>query len=519
MRMFGRVCGSWLGAAMLTLVIAGCSDASKNRWNNFWGLDQPEERQPVAKSRRDRNAKARPKKVARSDSPKSAKTPGEDSQSAEVERKVDDYVAAMPPREGRSYADDDLTSKIERQQDPNRRRRIKNAAATRSPSAQSGGDAVALRGSEQTGAATPGSRSQTGRSPVRQMASIEKPPPIPAESRRSLPRSVGSDREPTGSTPGVGDQPRDGAGDLPGSPELEDRGATNVGDGDLGRRSGSEGRSTDPVADAPVLKKVSVTAAPEPAITKKPTRASTRLETNKPAIQVVQPMNSFAIDLAKQAELVREDPNNIEEQYRLRMMYLIGGEDEKALEPVAGINVDIQEIIQAQIRALISARSSSGRDPATWANRQLSSIEDLRRRMRARADLLIPKVVLCTAIEGFGRYDPIEPAEFPAGRKNLVLIYIEVDNFTSTKTSSGMYRTLLSVRQHLLTRDGQEMWSKRDENIEDLARQQRRDFYLTIGPIAIPKALAPGEYSLKVEVEDMLAGKLNSSVAKFKIVP
>jgi hypothetical protein len=63
------------------------------------------------------------------------------------------------------------------------------------------------------------------------------------------------------------------------------------------------------------------------------------------------------------------------------------------------------------------------------------------------------------------------------------------------------------------------MWSKRDENIEDLARQQRRDFYLTIGPIAIPKALPPGEYTLKVEVEDMQAGKLNSSVAEFRIVP
>ncbi|MCZ6445222.1 MAG: hypothetical protein O6758_03450 [Planctomycetota bacterium] len=295
-----------------------------------------------------------------------------------------------------------------------------------------------------------------------------------------------------------------------------------MGDGDSGRskdRSDSDASSSDRTADAPVLKTVSVTAAPEPATEKTPPKASALPKANEPVARVAPPLNSFAIDLAKQADLVREDPNNIEEQYRLRMMYLIGGQDEKALELVPGIDADIQEIIQAQIRALISARSSSGRDPATWANRQLSSIEDLRRRMRARADLLIPKVVLCTAIEGFGRYEPIEPAEFSAGRKNLVLVYIEVDNFTSSTTPSGMHRTLLSVRQHLLTRDGQEMWSKRDENIEDLARQQRRDFYLTIGPIAIPKALAPGEYSLKVEVEDMLAGKLNSSVAKFKIVP
>ncbi|MFQ5412652.1 MAG: hypothetical protein ACE5EC_10150, partial [Phycisphaerae bacterium] len=204
----------------------------------------------------------------------------------------------------------------------------------------------------------------------------------------------------------------------------------------------------------------------------------------------------------------------------LRMMYLIDGRDEKALAPIEGIHADIQEIIQAQIKALIAARSSAGRDPAEWANRQLASIEELRRRVRARADLTIPTVALCTAIEGFGLYDPIEPAEFIAGRNNRVIIYIEVDNFSSRKTTSGFYRTLLSVRQSLLSAAGEEIWSNRDENIEDLARQRRRDFYLSSKePIQIPKTLPPGRYTLKVEVEDVLAGKINSGHTEFKIIP
>gem|GEM_PF-2146732 len=520
MRMIGRVCGSWLGVAALSLVIAGCSEASKTRWNNFWGMNQPEEKRPVAKGRRDRDAKARPKKVARSDSPKPEKRAGRDSRPAEVGQEVDKYVAAMPPRGGRTYVDDDLTSKIERQQDPNRRRRIKNAAATRSPAGRRGGDGVAARSPNRTDGSTPGIRSESGRSPVMQAAEKEQPP-IPAESRSDRSRLNGEDSASTGRplSPALGEQIGGGAGDTSDSatgPGTSD--AAKVGDGDSGRTDGRLGSESLP-AEAPVLKNVRVAAAPEPVAVKKPAATRKQPKAREPVAPIVKPQDNFAIDLAKQAELVRKDPNNIEEQYRLRMMYLINGEDEKALEPVPGVNADIQEIIEAQIKALISARSSSGRDPATWANRQLASIEELRRRMRARADLVIPKVVLCTAIEGFGRYEPIEPPEFLAGQKNLVLIYIEVDNFTSPKTPSGMYRTLLSVRQHLLTRDGQEMWSKRDENIEDLARQQRRDFFLVIGPIAIPKALAPGEYSLKVEVEDMQAGKLNSSVAKFKIVP
>lgn len=502
MRMLGRFCGIWFGAATLSLVAAGCSDASKQRWNDFWGLDQPEARRPVVKGRRDRDAEARPKKVARRDPPAPAKESGRaDARSDEVERKVDDYVATMPPRGGEAPVGDDLNSKIARQEDPNRHRRIRNAAATRSATPESEGEGVALRRSEPAGSTAPGGVSGPGGRPVVQTASLDKPPPVAAESR--LPQSPTDEAE------------ERSIGRIP------DRG--KPGEDDTGRpvdRSGSEASDAEDGVEAPVLKEVTVTGAPEPASAEKaPPRRSAGPVANEPVPEMVTPRDSFAADLAKQAALVREDPNNIEEQYRLRMMYLIHGEDAKALEPVEGIDADIQEIIQAQIRALISARSSSGRDPATWANRQLASIEELRQRMRARADIVIPKVVLCTAIEGFGRYEPIEPAEFPAGRKNLVLVYIEVDNFTSPKTETGMYRTLLSVRQHLLTRDGQEMWSKRDENIEDLARQQRRDFYLTIGPIAIPKALPPGEYTLKVEVEDMQAGKLNSSVAEFRIVP
>ena len=50
-----------------------------------------------------------------------------------------------------------------------------------------------------------------------------------------------------------------------------------------------------------------------------------------------------------------------------------------------------------------------------------------------------------------------------------------------------------------------------------------QDAGLTVTPVlggrnGVPPA-THGEYVLKVEVEDVLAGKINSSVAKFKIVP
>jgi len=75
---------------------------------------------------------------------------------------------------------------------------------------------------------------------------------------------------------------------------------------------------------------------------------------------------------------------------------------------------------------------------------------------------------------------------------------------------------LLNMRQSLLTKDGKELWNTKEENIEDLSRQRRRDFFLTAMHI-IPKTLDPGEYVYKVEIEDVLAGKINSNSVTFKL--
>jgi hypothetical protein len=228
--------------------------------------------------------------------------------------------------------------------------------------------------------------------------------------------------------------------------------------------------------------------------------------------------DAFQKRLQLQEHVVAEKPDDVEEQFKLRMMYLVDRQNEKALAPSPGLDAETQEIMLGQIRAVQAAGLPNSPDPAIWANRQLEALEKLRGLLRSKADLLVPKVELCRAIEGYGRYEPFDPPEFKAGGKNRLLLYIEVDNFKSEKTASGMFRTLLSVRESLMNKNGEELWSAKDDNIEDLARGRRRDFYLTIGPLAIPKSLGPGEYVFKVEVEDVLGGKINSNVVRFKMV-
>ncbi len=224
-------------------------------------------------------------------------------------------------------------------------------------------------------------------------------------------------------------------------------------------------------------------------------------------------------DLSAQEARVAADPSNIEAQFTLRTMYLFDGRDAEALAPIRGVSADAEEIMLGQLRSMQATRSGTGRDPATWANRQLEALSQLQEKLRAKADLQVPKVVLCTEIMRFGVYTPFESNDFAAGAPHDVLIYVEVDNFESLPTSGGEYRTRLAARLSLLSTAGDELVSLDEPNIEDFSRGVRRDFFLAFGPITIPATLPAGDYVVKVEIEDLNAGKINSNKTRLRLVP
>ncbi len=508
---------AWGFAGTMTacaLIGAGCNNMQEWDW---FGLKKPADSgRPATSARKPAN-----QPVAAGAEP--VKQDG-DPQSKELDERVERYVRSMNADYDPAYQQNDFSSKIRRQNDPERSDRIRRTAA------RSRSEYPPLEpefAADDTGhGATPASADRpTG-------SAIDPPPSEPAPDLVAI-KHEAQPVDPIRSEPAANNRDPQSQANQPANPE-----STPI-DGDIesaghvvpeaNTKTAPEptyGATTaaEPDVKPPVLEEMKIDPAPEPKSAEPKQEVAenpgeTRTAANTPTIEPPPPIDTFKSRLEDQQALVAKDPNNLEEQLRLRMMYLIAGQDDKALASSDGINADVQEIMRGQIRTLMGARSTSLRDPAAWANQQLDAIEDLRSLVRAKADLIVPKVELCTAIEGFGRYEPIQPAEFVAGAKNRVLIYIEVDNFQTEKTASGLHRTLLSVRQSLLNTAGEELWSARDENIEDLARQMRRDFYLTIGPLSIPKTLGPGSYLLKVEVEDVLAGKLNSNVANFKMLP
>lgn len=541
-------------ACLASLCLAGCSDFDWNWWDssNKNNSTQPDRRASTARKDTDTKTAARPSNPS-SARPADDGAKSDDPQAREVDERVSRYVQDMNARYDSSYQGGQLASKIDRQSDPDRPNRIRQTVAkARSSSdpyqpewAPSSEEQGTGRTTEQTPHARDESRSPepAAKAPARDELEPEptaekptkpiesKPDAIADESSVNQPRKADADEGPGAkpATESVSDTSKHPArppvlAEISVEPIGTDRaepGPASSAEPQKRRDQEAPSATDDPDAWRPNTR-TSQKGETEPAseLTPPESSESQRIIANAPPQTAAPRIDPIETRIAEQEAVVAREPNNIEEQFRLRLLYLVAGMDDKAQAPTPGINEDVQRIMAGQIQSLLAARSAAERDPAQWANRQLESVESLRDLVRAKADLRVPRVELCSSIEGFGRYEPIRPAQFMVGGKNLVVLYIEVDNFRSDVTESGLYRTLLSVRLSLLSSDGgEELWSRRDENIEDLARQKRTDFYLTIGPLAIPKTLAPGEYVIKVEVEDVLAGKINGGDVRFKMVP
>ena len=109
---------------------------------------------------------------------------------------------------------------------------------------------------------------------------------------------------------------------------------------------------------------------------------------------------------------------------------------------------------------------------------------------------------LCWRVDGFGDYELIPDNSFPAGRKNPMVLYLELDRFRIHAQDSGTNEVRLSQEVVLYTDPGgSAVWKQPRVQIVDVSRNRRRDFFVT-QPISLPEALSVGKYLLKVTVTD-----------------
>ncbi len=142
----------------------------------------------------------------------------------------------------------------------------------------------------------------------------------------------------------------------------------------------------------------------------------------------------------------------------------------------------------------------------------------LQQAISRRPQLVLPTVALCTRVGGFGDYDSFDRYSFMAHSEQRLIVYVEVEGFTSEPNKAARWVTELSQELVIYSdRDGIPVWREDRQTAVDVSKNKRQDFFQR-QIITLPKALSVGKYQLKVRVRDEKSGAETEEVIIFEMV-
>lgn len=240
----------------------------------------------------------------------------------------------------------------------------------------------------------------------------------------------------------------------------------------------------------------------------------------QPQSEQVDQQASLSDQMAYLEDQLRRNPDDLQLQLRLRLMYVVAGQDDRALAPVPGASEELTREIDSIIRAIIAVRdgAAGGQVDRPEVATQLLHLQSLTHRLMELADLQIPTFRLCRRVDGFGQYQPFESNTFPPGRTQWVIPYFELANFSTQRDENGLYHTRLGLRLQLFDRQGNVVVEREEQNIEDISANRRSDFFHA-PMFPLPPSLGPGDYTLRLVVNDTNGNKTASASLPIVIQP
>jgi len=207
----------------------------------------------------------------------------------------------------------------------------------------------------------------------------------------------------------------------------------------------------------------------------------------------------------------------IEKHVYLRMLYLMAGQQERALQAIPGVEPADQEFWQQTFWGMANYFDANS-IPST-ADRAAQTVAQLTNavlRLQAKANLDLRNVNFCHKISSFGNYEKYVRDEFSPGQE--VLLYAEVANIHSELLGDGKYRTSLKSTLEIYRYGTQGELVDKIELPEtvDLCRTHRRDYFHSY-QFTIPAKLTLGPHVLKLLVEDQVSRRVTSYSLNFTV--
>ena len=219
----------------------------------------------------------------------------------------------------------------------------------------------------------------------------------------------------------------------------------------------------------------------------------------------------------KLARQVKEYPRDVAAHLDYQLLRFLQDESVPQLATLASLPGEDREALTALLDGLSNFRSTLRRDNNLLLSRKIRPIMDMADRMRSQAELSIPTVALCSRVDGFGVYEPIDPPRFVAHREQQVIVYCEVANFSAQLSDKKLWETKLTLEAVLYTDTGLPVWEDKGQAITDLSRNRRHDFFV-VKKTKLPSGLTIGRYLLKISITDQQASRVAETSVPIQIV-
>jgi len=209
-----------------------------------------------------------------------------------------------------------------------------------------------------------------------------------------------------------------------------------------------------------------------------------------------------------------DSPDQLARQARLRLLYLLAGQREEALRSIPGSTPSISEFWTKQIYALDTWLDTKRiPDPTDRAAATKQILEEATAELGESAPLVIRNLAFCTTVHNFGYIESFKNCAFQPGQE--VLLYAEVENFATESSREG-YHTALKSSYRIFDAQGRPLVDDDLPINEDYCQNLRHDFFFAFR-LYIPQHIYPGEYTLKLTIEDLKSRKIGQSSIKFTV--
>ena len=234
-----------------------------------------------------------------------------------------------------------------------------------------------------------------------------------------------------------------------------------------------------------------------------------------------RPADDWRALVAKAADgLTRRVPSSptttaeVHQHVSLRILRLLSGDTDGALEPIPGISPTEQDYWSRQIFALATYLDHHGQpDEKRRSAASVLHLDEAVSHLRELGSLSVRNLSFCKSVYGYGAIEPCDAEIFSPGEQ--VSLYVEVENYHSRSTEKG-FCTLLGSTYELLNEKGERVGGGEIPDVNDCCRSRRRDFHIQYS-LTLPEKLTPGRYQLQLVIKDRQSDKRGQATAAFEI--